>query len=106
MMLEIKVVLATLLAALMLWSYHWVGESAVDSYKDSQAILQAKVDAKQQEKYNAIAEDYETLKAKREAAVKVRTKIVEKIVEREVYRNVCVDDEGVETMNKALRGEL
>lgn len=85
--------------------YWWVGNHAVENYKQEQAIVQAKADKAQQLKYDTLAADYEVAKASREVVYKTITKRVDKIVERKVYSNECFDLEGLEEANKALRGK-
>ena len=50
----------------------------------------------------------EAAQAKADAAAPVKvitaTKVVEKIIEKPVYRNVCLDEEGVDYINKIVSG--
>ena len=50
----------------------------------------------------------EAAQAKADAAAPVKvvtaTKVVEKIVEKPIYRNVCLDEEGVDYINKIVSG--
>lgn len=104
--LQSKLIGALILVVALFGAYHWVGHRAVEHYKTEQAVLQAKADKLQQDKYNAIAKELEDAKANREVVFKTITKTVNKVVEKEVYRNVCIDTEGVDVANAALEGKL
>jgi hypothetical protein len=54
---------------------------------------------------NQHAEQLEKARAQREIVYRTITKQVDKIVDRPVYRNVCLDDDGLRVINDALRGE-
>lgn len=49
-----------------------------------------------------ISEKYQTGKAVREEKERVRYVQVPKLIERVVYRNVCVDSDGVSVINAAI----
>lgn len=49
-----------------------------------------------------ISEKYQSGKAVREEKERVRYVQVQKIVEKPVYRNVCVDSDGVSVINAAI----
>ncbi|GEM_PF-271699 len=59
--------------------------------------------AKQQSTINQLSSDYETEKAKYKVKVETVTKFVDKIVERDVYRNVCSDDDGMQSINSLIK---
>lgn len=75
-------------------------------YKD-QADIEAeqyqKELAKKQSTINQLSSDYETEKAKYKVKVETVTKFVDKIVERDVYRNVCSDDDGMQSINSLIK---
>lgn len=104
MLTEVKIVLAMILVGFMFWAYDEVGDRAVDQYKAEQAVLVAQADKVQRERYNALEGRYEALKSKREYNERVIVKNVEKIVTRDVYRNVCIDDDGLRLINEAISG--
>ena len=54
---------------------------------------------------NQHAEELEKARAQREIVYRTITQQVDKIVDRPVYRNVCLDDSGLRVINDALRGE-
>ena len=51
---------------------------------------------------NEISSEYEALKQKQLEGQRVIYKTVEKIVDRPIYRNVCIDDDGLSEINKAV----
>lgn len=59
------------------------------------AIEKAKTDREQSAKYQAA-------RAEREQKERTRYVEVQKIVTRPVYRNVCLDDDGVQVVNAAI----
>ncbi len=85
--------------------YWWIGHHAVENYKDELKIEQAEADRKQMKAYNELSEKYEVQKGKREVVFKTITRTVEKVVERPVYKVICIDTEGLEAANKALGGK-
>lgn len=75
-------------------------------YKDQADIAAKKYQkelAKQQSTINQLSSDYETEKAKYKVKVETVTKFVNKIVERDVYRNVCSDDDGMQSINSLIK---
>jgi len=69
------------------------------------AIAQGIADKKQQDKYNLVAQELEDTKKKRQENVRTITKTVEKIIDRPVYRNVCLEPDGLHVINSAIKGE-
>lgn len=67
--------------------------------KAADAVQAAAVEA------NHHAQELEKARAQREIVYRTITKEVDKIVDRPVYRNVCLDDDGLRVINDALRGE-
>lgn len=84
------------------WFVYNAGYSAAD---DAWKIAQATSNKNAQDRYNVIATKLENTKAERIVQTNTITKIVPQIVEREVYKNVCIDEQGKDVANKALRGE-
>lgn len=58
---------------------------------------------KQQTTINKLSSEYETEKANQKVKVETVTKYVDKIVERDVYRNVCIDDDGMQQLNSLIK---
>lgn len=57
---------------------------------------------KQAEEFRASSEKYQTDKAERQEKERIQYVEVQKIVERPVYRNVCLDSDGVSVINAAI----
>lgn len=58
----------------------------------------------QAEQMNVISADLERARHEKQIVYRTLTKRVEKVAERDVYRNVCLDDDGVRLVNSALAG--
>ena len=54
---------------------------------------------KAQEEVSAIAKEKNELQAQLDAKDRENDKVVTKIITRDVYRNVCIDDDGVSAIN-------
>ncbi|OEY95969.1 hypothetical protein BJD20_12730 [Acinetobacter proteolyticus] len=69
-----------------------------------QKIERAQVEAlaKQQDKVNKVSADYEKLRSEQRTKVETVTRTVQKIVERPVYFNRCIDDDGVQQINSLI----
>lgn len=55
-----------------------------------------------QNELNKISSEYESLKLEQEKKQRVIYKNVEKFIDRPVYRNVCLDDDGMSEINSAI----
>lgn len=86
----------------------WIGHrvTAASYQADVIAEQQARAEAVQQaaEQANKHAEELEKARAQREIVYRTITKEVDRIVDRPVYRNVCLDDDGLRVINEALAG--
>ncbi|NNP68979.1 hypothetical protein [Acinetobacter sp. Ac_5812] len=58
--------------------------------------------AKAQDKVNKASADYEKLRSEQRTEVETITRTVQKIVERPVYFNRCIDDDGVQQINSLI----
>ena len=58
--------------------------------------------AKQQDKVNKVSADYEKLRSEQRAKVETVTRTVQKIVERPIYKSVCIDDDGLSEINSLI----
>lgn len=83
----------------------YVYNKGYDSADQKWQVAQAQANTEAQTKYNAVATKLENTKAERIVQTNTITKIVPQIVEREIYKNVCIDSLGMDVINKALRGE-
>lgn len=102
--LEFKIAEFGFVFLLLLGCYFWIGHQAVEDYKDQEAVAQATADKAQRERYDALQASYEALKSKREDNARTITKQVEKVVEKQVYKNICIDEEGLGIINSAITG--
>lgn len=57
---------------------------------------------KKAKEQRAQSEQYQDQKAEREEKERIRYVEVQKIVERPVYRNVCIDSDGLSVINAAI----
>ncbi|ENX33533.1 hypothetical protein F889_02194 [Acinetobacter colistiniresistens] len=73
-------------------------------FEQIQKIEHAQVEAlaKQQDKVNKVSADYEKLRSEQRTKVETVTRTVQKIVERPVYFNRCIDDDGVRQINSLI----
>ncbi|RZJ24778.1 MAG: hypothetical protein EOO54_08400 [Haliea sp.] len=53
---------------------------------------------------DAAATNHEAFKAKTEVRYVTRTRTIEKLVDRPVYRNQCIDADGLRELNAAIAG--
>ncbi|WP_151778745.1 hypothetical protein [Acinetobacter bereziniae] len=58
--------------------------------------------ADKQNKINKVSADYEQLKSEQRIKVETVTREVQKIIERPVYNNVCIDDDGLRNINSLI----
>lgn len=64
---------------------------------------QVKALADAQNKVNKASADYEQIKAEQRTQVETVTRTVQKIVERPVYLNRCIDDDGLYEINSLIK---
>lgn len=55
-----------------------------------------------QNKVNKVSADYEKLRSEQRTKVETVTRTVQKIVERPIYLNRCIDDDGVQQINSLI----
>lgn len=58
--------------------------------------------AKEQSRANKVSADYEKLKSEQRTKVETVTHTVQKIIERPVYKSVCIDDDGLQQINSLI----
>lgn len=100
-----KLLEIALAALLVLGAWWYSGHTAVEAYKSQQEIAQAKATKLQQDKYDELAGKYETLRDTRATNAKTIIREIEKVVDRPIYRNICIDDAGLSLANAALAGK-
>ncbi|MCF9034180.1 hypothetical protein JKI98_04820 [Acinetobacter nectaris] len=57
----------------------------------------------QQIEMNKVSADYEKLKAEQATKVEYVTRTINKYIDRPVYRNVCIDDDGRVQLNELIK---
>jgi len=60
----------------------------------------------EQKQANTAATRLEAAHAKTRVEFRTITKVIEKIVEKPVYRDMCLDDDGLRAVNAALAGSI
>ncbi len=104
--IQVKIAEFVVAAFLCFAAYQYVGHEAVSHYKDEVAAAQAKADKIQQDKYNTLSQQYEDLKTKRQENAKVIQKETERIITNQpIYTTTCINQEGLDLINKAIRGQ-
>ncbi|WOE32732.1 MULTISPECIES: hypothetical protein [unclassified Acinetobacter] len=58
---------------------------------------------KQRSTINKLSADYETAKSEQRIKVETVTKYIDKIVERPIYYNQCIDDDGMQQLNSLIK---
>lgn len=92
-------------ALTLLAGSHWYVFNAGKRVERAEWVTaQAKADAAATAKYNAIAEELEYVKGQRITVQRTITRYRDKIIDRPVYRNACLDDDGRMLINAAIRG--
>ena len=64
---------------------------------------QVKALAEAQNKADKVSADYEQIKAEQRTKVETVTRTVQKIVERPLYFNRCIDDDGLSEINSIIK---
>lgn len=103
--LAIKALEYLIVIVVVFGAFYYVYQRGFDACDAEWALKQNKANAELQAKYDALSNKYEDKKAERIVQTNTITKIVPQIVEREVYKNVCIDEQGRDVINKALKGE-
>ncbi len=97
--------------AIALFAFGFLGGWKVEAWRRDSADLERQNKAvaesvrRDKASYDAGAE-HEDFKAKEEIRYVERWRTATKIIERPVYRNVCIDDDGVRIINDAIAGRL
>lgn len=89
------------------YTNHLSGKLQVAEQKCSAKIQKLKDDQQKaliekQNKINKVSADYEQLKSEQRVKVETVTREVQKIIERPVYNNVCIDDTGLQHINSLI----
>lgn len=83
----------------------YVFDMGVKHQQGIELIAQAKRDKADQKRYDDVVEKYTIKQEEREKNAQVITKYVDKIITRDVYRNECIDDDGLHAINAAITGK-
>ena len=66
---------------------------------------QQKALVEKQNKINKVSADYEQLKSEQRVITETKIREVQKIIERPVYSNVCIDDDGLRIINSLITND-
>lgn len=104
------ILLYALVGLAIIASLGYIGKRIYDAGGDSVRLEWEKATAQQRkdeaEKMIAASIGLEAGNAKAKVVYRTITQIVDKIIDRPVYRNVCLDDDGLSNANAALSGAL
>lgn len=87
------------------WRGHHDASNACEAAKVAQMEADRQATAAKTAGINKESEKLEVGNANAKVVYRTITRTVDKIVERPVYRNVCLDDDGVLAANAALAGQ-
>ena len=103
--------------AIAVFFFLWVGQIAYTNHlsgklKEVETKCAAKIQeierkqiealAKKQDEINQVSADYEQAKSERRGQVETVTREVQKIIERPIYLNHCIDDSGLQQLNSLI----
>ena len=103
--------------AIAVLSLLWLGQIAYTNHlsgklKEAETKCTAKIQeieqkqlkalAEKQNKINKVSADYETEKSAQHRQVETVTREVQKIIERPIYLNHCIDDSGLQQLNSLI----
>lgn len=91
--------------AVVFGAFFYTWHKGYEQCEQDNIVSVAKAKQEQQNRYDILAKKLEDTKAERIVQTNTITKIIPQIVEREIYKNVCVDSQGLDVINKALKGE-
>lgn len=95
-----------LLAAI---AFGFAGGWRVEAWRNNSKLLEAQAEAtkrfkRDEKRVDVAAEGHEQFKEKERIVYVEREKKVRVYLDRPVYRNVCIDDDGVQLINDAIAG--
>lgn len=98
-----------LIAIAILGALGGIGYKVRESGKESVRLEWAKANEEARKREAAAsakaAADLAAERAKRKVVIRERTTYVDKIIDRPIYRNVCIEPDGLRCANAAIRGE-
>lgn len=78
-------------------------ENSLLKEKNEQVQKYAKAAQQQQIEMNKVSADYEKLKADQATKVEYVTRTINKYIDRPVYHNTCIDDDGRLQLNELIK---
>lgn len=104
--MNITTLTAAVLAALAAgFAGGWKTEAWRNSANELDRVrVESRDQVKRIDRIDEAAGGHETFKAAEEIRYVTRTKIVDRIVDRPVYRSACFDDDGLQLVNDAIAG--
>lgn len=101
-----QIIIATLLAIVLILSgiaiYQYIKIQSLQNKELKTEVKQYEAQADQVKKSNEVSAEYEQVKAEQQVKTEYIIKEVEKIIHRPVYRNMCLDDDGVRLLNSQI----
>ena len=106
--------------AIAVLSFMWLGQLTYTNHlsgklQEAETKCTAKIQEIEQKQLKALAEkqnlinqvsaDYEQVKSEQRIKVETVTREVQKIIDRPVYNNVCLDDDGVSAINSLITSD-
>lgn len=104
MSLRLKALIASALAAIFFSAGWWLRGVQAKAAAVAQTQAQAKADVRQAERTSEAVQAHAEAKVKTEVRYVTTVKEVEKLVERPVYLERCLDDDGLRTLNAQILG--
>lgn len=101
-----QIIIATLLAIVLILSgiaiYQYIKIKSLQNNELKTEVKQYEAQADHVKKSNEVSAEYEQVKAEQQVKTEYIIKEVEKIIHRPVYRNMCLDDDGVRLLNSQI----
>lgn len=101
---QIKIAEYLVVFAVLFGIAYYIYDKGYNAADQKWQVAQAQANAAAQAKYNLVAQQLEVAKADRIVQTQYITKTVTKLVDRPVYQNICLDQDGMDVINKALSG--
>jgi hypothetical protein len=103
--IQAKLIAALALLIALIGSHWYVLNMGRRLERTDWLAAQIKADAAATSKYNAVAQQLESAKNERQIVTQTITKQVIKLVDRPVYLNSCLDDDGLLLAQAAITGK-
>lgn len=99
-LIALILVISVSMLAIYFYGNHQYNKGVAESASKMQDKFD-KINAEQSRRMAQASAKYQAEKKQREAEQEVQYVEVERIVEKPIYRNVCLDDDGVSQINRA-----